>query len=121
MKIKISEDEIQKTFVQWLNLAKIKYEQLNLGFHVPNGGKRNGREAVKFKKLGVRAGVPDFIFLYPSNDKHGLILEFKTAKGYVSKVQKYWLEELEKNNYETHVVRDSLEAIEIVKKYFKIK
>lgn len=29
--------------------------------HIPNGGFRNKLEASKFKKMGVRPGVPDFL------------------------------------------------------------
>lgn len=29
--------------------------------HIPNGGFRNKLEAIKFKKMGVRAGVSDFL------------------------------------------------------------
>lgn len=28
--------------------------------HIPNGGKRNVREAARLKRMGVRAGVPDY-------------------------------------------------------------
>lgn len=33
-------------------------------FHPPNGGYRHPREAVAFKRMGVRAGVPDLILLH---------------------------------------------------------
>jgi hypothetical protein len=32
-------------------------------FHVPNGGNRDMREAKRLKESGVKAGVPDLIFL----------------------------------------------------------
>jgi hypothetical protein len=32
-------------------------------FHVPNGGDRNAFEAKRLKQSGVKAGVPDLIFL----------------------------------------------------------
>jgi hypothetical protein len=34
-------------------------------FHVPNGGKRNVREAARFKAMGVLAGVADDVFIMP--------------------------------------------------------
>lgn len=34
-------------------------------FHVPNGGKRSLLEAVRFKRMGVKAGVSDFIIMIP--------------------------------------------------------
>jgi hypothetical protein len=32
-------------------------------FHVPNGGDRNAFEAKRLKQSGVKAGVPDLVFL----------------------------------------------------------
>lgn len=32
-------------------------------FHVPNGGERDLREAKRLKQSGVKAGVPDLVFL----------------------------------------------------------
>lgn len=32
-------------------------------FHVPNGGNRNAFEAKRLKQSGVKAGVPDLVFL----------------------------------------------------------
>jgi hypothetical protein len=29
-------------------------------FAIPNGGKRNAREAARLKRMGVRAGIPDY-------------------------------------------------------------
>lgn len=33
--------------------------------HTPNGGKRNAREAARLKRMGVRAGWPDYFFHVP--------------------------------------------------------
>ena len=41
-------------------------------WHVPNGGKRNAREAGRLKKMGVKAGVVDNHFLMPDG-KLGVI------------------------------------------------
>ena len=34
-------------------------------FHSPNGGKRSASEGGRFKAMGVKAGVPDFMLPYP--------------------------------------------------------
>jgi hypothetical protein len=39
-------------------------------FHVPNGGWRSAAEAGKFKRMGVKAGVSDFLLVAP----HGACL-----------------------------------------------
>ena len=43
----------------WVAYARNTYPQLDLLYHVPNGGKRNQKEAFNLKRQGVRAGVPD--------------------------------------------------------------
>lgn len=52
-------------------------------FAVPNGGYRNLVEAARFKKQGVRAGVPDLCFVLP-NGGRAAFLELKKPKGRVS-------------------------------------
>ena len=41
------------------------YPDLELLYHVPNGGSRNKAEASKLKRMGVRAGVPDLVLPVP--------------------------------------------------------
>lgn len=74
------EDNIQIACVRWFSL---QYPDLAiLLHHSPNGGKRNVREAARFKTMGVRAGFPDLVLLYPSSGFHGLLIELKTqSKG----------------------------------------
>ncbi|MEY4932682.1 MAG: hypothetical protein RLZZ403_1002 [Pseudomonadota bacterium] len=55
------EDQIQRTVVHWIRATCPGA----LVFHVPNGGKRSRAEAGIFKGLGVLAGVPDLIILWP--------------------------------------------------------
>lgn len=33
-------------------------------WHTPNGGARDGREGMRFKQIGVKAGIPDLLFLH---------------------------------------------------------
>ena len=53
------EDDMQKALFSWITLATPRIPQLALAFAVPNGGKRDAREAARLKGLGVRPGVPD--------------------------------------------------------------
>jgi hypothetical protein len=56
-----AEDQIQRAVVHWIRAACPG----TIVFHVPNGGKRSKAEAGIFKGLGVLAGVPDLIILWP--------------------------------------------------------
>ena len=69
--------EQQGLLLWWRN----KYPDL-LIFHIPNGSWRDPRTAVKLKKEGVVAGVPDLFC-----PKHHLWIEVKTEKGKLSPEQ----------------------------------
>lgn len=60
-----SEDTEQINVVSWANWNANRYPELRWLFHVPNGGSRNKQEAVKFKQMGVKAGVSDLCLPYP--------------------------------------------------------
>lgn len=56
-----------------------------LWFHVPNGEKRDKAAAGKLKGMGVRAGVPDFVFIMPN--AQAAFLELKAQGGELSTAQ----------------------------------
>ena len=75
-----------------------------LAFHVPNGGKRDKREAISLNKQGVLAGVSDILILEPSGQYHGLCVELKVKGGKVSDAQELFLKRAEKRKYKGVVV-----------------
>lgn len=94
------EDDMQKDFYAW---AITKYPQLyGLLFAVPNGGKRNAREAKKLKDMGATAGVPDFICLH---DNKITAIELKLPKRIPSdtqeKIHALWWE----HNIPVYIIR----------------
>lgn len=96
---KQTEDQLQETCFRWFSL---KYSSLfGLLFHVPNGGTRSKREAVKFKRIGVIAGVPDFIFLF-NGKAYGI--ELKVAPNKQTDNQKRIQEAFELQDIEYHLV-----------------
>lgn len=99
----------------WFSLQYAKREM----WHVPNGGKRNLLEAVKFKQMGVKKGVPDYIFPEPVAPYHGLFVEFKTEKTRESIEQLQLMHKLEQKNYFVAVVRSFEQFQEVVRRYFK--
>jgi hypothetical protein len=63
--------------------------------HIPNGGSRNALEGAKFKRMGVRAGVPDYLV-----SKFGLpvgYMEFKFGKNGLQDTQKAFKSYVEEN------------------------
>ena len=73
--MKHEEDLIQKAVCDHLRLRA--YPGV-VWFHVPNGGRRNAREAARLKGQGVIPGVADIILLHDGNF---YALELKALKG----------------------------------------
>lgn len=114
-----SEDEEQQKVIQWAELMSNAYPDLQMLYHVPNGGSRNRVEAAKLKRMGVRAGVPDLVLPVPRNGYAGLYIELKVGENRPSKNQKNWLEKLALHGYKALVCYGGNEAIEILEKYIK--
>lgn len=79
---KPTEFDIQRAICIWLDGGALLPDAVF--FHVPNGGSRNALEGVRFKQSGVKAGVPDLLFLR----SHKIFaLELKAEDGHVSAAQ----------------------------------
>lgn len=74
------EAELQRAVVRWLVLRRPSCFWLA----VPNGGARTRVEAAILQGLGVRAGVPDLLFLAPSGSGG---IELKVGRGRQSPAQ----------------------------------
>ena len=97
------EDAEQIALFQWAAMQSAKFPELQLMFHIPNGGKRNAQEAARFKQMGVKAGVPDLFLPVARGGFHGLWIELKSPKGRTSASQETFLEELRNQGYKTAV------------------
>ncbi|MCH5207550.1 MAG: VRR-NUC domain-containing protein [Oscillospiraceae bacterium] len=93
------EDSEQMALFEWAQYQSGKYPELALLFHVPNGGKRNAREAARFKRMGVKPGVPDLFLPVSRGGFYGLFIELKAHNGRVSENQGKWLRELYEQGY----------------------
>lgn len=95
-------------------------------FAIPNGGSRRktaGRvslEALRMRREGVRAGVPDLMLAIPSGSWHGLYMEMKRRDKRLSRVspeQKEWLGRLRCMGYRVEVCYGADEAITLIREY----
>ncbi len=98
------EDAEQRALIQWADMtpmprwttSSITENAMKIGeylFAIPNGGARGRIEAARLQGLGVRSGVSDLFFSFPSpasavsvkgtgRNKHGLYIEMKAPKPY---------------------------------------
>lgn len=84
-----SEAQLHRSVVEWLELVR----PACAWFHVPNGGWRHKAIAGAFKAFGVKAGVPDLVFILPAQGRAAFI-ELKAEGGRLSAVQVEWRDRL---------------------------
>ena len=71
--ITASESQEQQALFEWAELSKRCFPELELLFHVPNGGARSKATAGRLKAEGVKPGVPDLCLPVPRGAYHGLL------------------------------------------------
>lgn len=113
-KNKLTEAQEQIVFVQWLDIMQIPY------YHVPNGGFRTDSEGAKFKRMGVKAGIPDICIVRACGKYHGAYIELKRKGGATSKSQVDWLEILANEGYYVKVAFGADEAMLATKEYLRM-
>lgn len=121
------EDDLQRSIVQICEIVWPRYKGRVLWFHVPNGGARSKTEAAIFKGLGVIAGVPDLVMIWPGfgwsapddpNENEVLLVELKAGRGRLNTNQRRIKSQCEKRvGVPYEVVRSVDEFIEICQAY----
>lgn len=110
-----TEAQEQIKFVTWLGKMNLPY------YAIPNGGRRDFQEAIKLKRMGVQAGVPDLCIPIARGIYHGLYIELKRAKGgAIRDTQLYWIDMLNQNGYLAHIAPGCDKAIDIVLNYLSL-
>ena len=115
----LSESQEQKLLFQWAQYSRQMFPDLELLFHVPNGGKRDKREAISLKREGVKAGVPDLILPVARGEYFGLYIELKVGRNKPSVLQLEWIEKLKQQGYFVKVCYGWIEASEVIKSYLE--
>lgn len=109
----VSESTEQITVIQYCDWQGIPI------FHIPNGGKRNAREAVNLKRQGVKAGVPDLFLPVAKGGYHGLFIEMKVGKNKPTENQIKWMSLLSEQGYAVSVCYGADKAIKAIQGYLK--
>lgn len=115
-----SEDTEQINVVSWANWNANHYPELRWLFHVPNGGSRNKQEAVKFKQMGVKAGVSDLCLPYPKGIYCRLFIEMKYGNNRQQDTQKEFLADMAAAGHFVATCYSAEEAIKVLEEYLEL-
>ena len=104
----------------WLEKTQLTLPELR-GFHVPNENPgRSKTERMRLgalrKRMGVKAGVSDWLFFYPPNVRIAIELKKPESVGkvYASKDEKDWLEFFSRCGFRAEVCRGWRQAQAVV-------
>ena len=115
-----TEEQEQVTVFQWAEIMSNRFPELRYLMHIPNGGLRSKSEAVRFKRAGVKKGVPDLFLPVARKGYHGLWIEMKRQKGgRLSPEQKEWIDGLFNQGYLAVRCDGADEAIGMLERYLK--
>ena len=110
----------QEALFEWAALQSVRWPELGLMHHIPNGGKRGKAEAARLKRQGVRAGVPDICLPVARGGWHGLYVELKRPDGgRASAEQLWWLDALASCGYKTAICAGWEAAAQVITEYLK--
>jgi len=116
----LEEDE-QRSLFEWVNWMSGRIPELELLLHIPNGGKRNKLEAIRLKREGVRAGVPDLFLPVARGKYHGMFVELKAGKGKPTNPQKEWIRRLNEQGYHALVINGWEAAAKAIMEYLRME
>ena len=109
----------QEALFDWAALARCRFPELDLLYHIPNGGSRNRLEAAKLRRQGVKSGVPDLCLPVARGGYHGLYIEMKYGKNKTSENQNKWLADLRAQDYAVAVCYGWQEAQQVITNYLE--
>ncbi len=117
----LSEHQLQCNVIKWARLQTCVFPELALLYAIPNGEKRHPSVAVRLKKEGVKAGVPDLHLPVSRGGYLGLWIEMKTATGTVRKNQKEIHAQLRAYGHRVVVCRSDEAAIDELRNYLRLE
>lgn len=115
-------ESVEQTWLfRWAeNMAYLKWPELELLYHTPNGGSRNHIEAARLKAQGVKAGIPDIYLPVSRSNYHGLYIELKRQHGgRLSPDQKEMIPKLRAQGYRVEVCKGFQQAADVIEAYME--
>ena len=123
MKQTLTEHEIQSSFISWCDSGDTlkQHPELSMIYAIPNGSNKSIATAMKFKREGLRSGVPDICLPVARGKYHGLYMEFKrTPKLKLADNQVEWASKLSGQDFFVATVASRDTAIAVVKRYLDL-
>ncbi len=110
----MSEAKEQEALIQRAQYHPITRDLL---YAIPNDGIRTPVQGAKFKRRGLRPGMPDICLPYPSNGFHALYIELKTKIGKPTTEQLHCIENLRKAGNAAYIAYGWEHAWKIITDY----
>lgn len=114
------EDAAQAEVIRWARMRQAAVPELDLLYHIPNGGSRGLLEAVRLKRQGVKPGVPDLHLPIARGGYIGLWIEMKTATGRLSEDQRKIIAMLCAEGHRVEICRSAADAVEVFEDYLRV-
>lgn len=115
----VKEHTEQVQLFQWAAMQTGKYPELDMLFAIPNGTRTYYGAAVKAKREGVKAGVPDMLLPVPRGTFHGLWIEMKAGYNKPKDNQVEWINKLKEHGYCVWVCYSAQDAQDVIMAYLK--
>ena len=113
------ESKEQTALIGWCMRHYLEHEGLEKIFAIPNGGKRDKREAARMKAEGLRPGVPDLCLPVARGGYHSLYIEMKRrVGGQLGDSQKIWRLALQEEGHRVEVCKGFAEARKVILDYY---
>ena len=113
-----TEHQSQVTVIDWCNAHAHLHPALSRIFAIPNGSNKSIVAAMKFKREGLKPGVPDLFLPWQIADYGGAFIEMKRKGGSLSDAQIEWVDWLRvEAGYVVFVCWSADEAIQCIKNY----
>jgi hypothetical protein len=112
------ERDEQKAVFRWAAIMAVRWPELRLLYHVPNGGSRHRLEAANLRREGLKPGVPDICLPVARRGYHGLYIELKRSTGgRLTEHQKEWIDDLTEQGYRAVVLYGADAAVAEIGNY----
>lgn len=110
-----------RLLMRWVNFEKVKRPELDVFFHIPNGGPRTPAAGAQLKRTGVRKGIPDYCLPMARDGYSALYIELKKVDGGVlSESQNECIAKLRKYGNKVVVANGWMAAKAAILKYLEV-